>query len=116
MNCSENRDVVYYLNNQKFNGKLKDYDKLVTSKSTFCGDWNDVYIKLDGEIISEISYTTIGCGLNIAVLEIVCEELKGKNFNYISKINNKFILSKLNFLKQKGHCVNLVFDTLSKIE
>lgn len=105
------QNVAYYLSNQKFYREI-DFDKKLIFKSSVCGDTNEILLKFDGSKIVDVSYVNFGCGINVAVLEIVCSYLIGKDMSEVKRINLDFIKEKLEFPERKIHCVNLVFETL----
>ena len=43
-----------------------------------CGDRLSVYVKLDGERISEVSFDGSGCAISVASASLMTEALKGK--------------------------------------
>lgn len=104
--------IIKYINNQKYIGKLEDYTKILTLKSSSCGDYNDIYIKVENNIIKNISYENSGCALNIATLEIICEYLINKNINELNLLTKNKISEILDYPEHKNHCVELTLDTL----
>ncbi len=104
------KKIIHYLNNQKFNKPIDNYDEKFYAKSEICGDWNEIFIKFDGDVIGAISYINQGCSLNIAVLEIVCEYLLGKKKEILNNLNSEEILNGFNYPQSKTHCIRLVLD------
>lgn len=105
-----------YLDNKKFFGGLENPDKVLFFKSVECGDMNEVHLKINRENnqILDISYTYMGCGLNVACLEILCSESKGKSLNFLSKVDLNFFKDYLDFPDSKSYCVQLLVDALRK--
>jgi len=58
--------------------KLKDADRTADGYNPLCGDKVTVYVKLDGEMISEISFEGSGCAISKASASMMTESLKGK--------------------------------------
>ncbi|MCA9495996.1 MAG: iron-sulfur cluster assembly scaffold protein [Nanoarchaeota archaeon] len=110
------KKIVSYLKNPKYKGKLDKYDFKFSMKSKVCGDWNDIYFKLDSKIhlIEAISYENSGCSLNLVSLEIFCDYLIGKKIEEISNLNITMIREKLDFPMEKSHCIDLVLDCLKQ--
>ena len=98
------------LKNKKFDrGELDNFTHKFESKSSVCSDKNVLYLKVDeNNIVVDISYDNLGCGVNSVVLEVVCDFLLNKNFYEIGKINVDFISSLIDFSSNKVHCVKLV--------
>lgn len=112
------KKVMYFLENQKFNRKLKDYTKLVTFKSLHCGDFVDIYIKIDENSLEilDLGYFAQSCALNLASLEIFCDYLIGKNFDEISNLSEEMLKKELDFPEHKQHCVSLTLDCFKKLK
>lgn len=109
------KKIVYYLKNKKYNGKLEEYDFKFSLKSKVCGDWNDIYIKLDSNgLISSMSYENSGCSLNLVSLEIFCDYLIGKKMDKINRLDLNIIEKELNFPVEKSHCISLILDCLKQ--
>ncbi len=58
--------------------KLKDADRTADGYNPLCGDKVTVYLKLDGEVIREISFEGSGCAISKASASMMTESLKGK--------------------------------------
>ena len=58
--------------------KLPDADKTVEGFNPLCGDHFTVHIKLDGEIISDISFEGSGCAISKSSASVMTTVLKGK--------------------------------------
>ncbi len=58
--------------------KLKDANRTADGYNPLCGDKVTVYVKLDGEVIQEISFEGSGCAISKASASMMTESLKGK--------------------------------------
>jgi nitrogen fixation NifU-like protein len=58
--------------------RLKDADRTADGYNPLCGDQVTVYVKLDGEIIRDISFEGSGCAISKASASMMTESLKGK--------------------------------------
>ncbi len=58
--------------------KLKDADRKADGYNPLCGDKVTVYVKLDGEVIKEISFEGSGCAISKASASMMTESLRGK--------------------------------------
>jgi len=72
------RDVVV-----DHNRSPRNFRKIVDGRSQegfnpLCGDKLTVYLKLDGERISDISFEGSGCAISVASASLMTERLKGK--------------------------------------
>jgi len=51
-----------------------------------CGDGYHLFLKLDGDTITDASYTTTGCGFGLAALAVLTRLVKGKTLDEAAKI------------------------------
>lgn len=78
-----------------------------------CGDYIDVYIKVEDNIIKEISYLVFGCAASIATSSMTSVLAKGKTLDEAMLISEIDILDALGGLpEQKEHCSNLGISAL----
>ena len=78
-----------------------------------CGDYIDMYIKVEENIISEISQLVFGCTASIATSSMTSILAKGKTLDQAMIITEKDISNALDGLpEQKEHCSNLAVSAL----
>lgn len=78
-----------------------------------CGDYIDMYIKVEDNIIKEISYLVFGCTASIATSSMTSVLAKGKTLDQAMLITEQDISSALDGLpEQKEHCSNLGVSAL----
>ena len=78
-----------------------------------CGDYIDLYIKVENNIIKEISYLVFGCTASIATSSMTSVLAKGKTLEEAMLITEKDISNALGGLpEQKEHCSNLGVSAL----
>jgi nitrogen fixation NifU-like protein len=58
--------------------KLEGANRTAEGYNPLCGDKVTVYVKLDGELISEISFEGSGCAISKASASMMTDSLKGK--------------------------------------
>jgi nitrogen fixation NifU-like protein len=58
--------------------KLEDADCSVEGYNPLCGDRYTIFLKLDGEVISEIAFIGSGCAISKASASVMSTVLKGK--------------------------------------
>lgn len=86
-------------------GELPDADGIGEVGSPACGDIMKMYIKVDGDIISDVKFKTFGCGAAIATSSIATEMIKGKSINEALGLSNKAVIEALEGLPPaKIHC------------
>jgi nitrogen fixation NifU-like protein len=58
--------------------KMEDADCSVEGYNPLCGDHYTVFLKMDGEVISEIAFIGSGCAISKASASVMSTVLKGK--------------------------------------
>ena len=70
-----------------------------------CGDIMRMYIKVEGNTITDVSFMTFGCGAAIATSSMATEMIKGKTIDQALKLTNKAVMEALDGLPPvKVHC------------
>ncbi|HEV7166148.1 MAG TPA: SUF system NifU family Fe-S cluster assembly protein [Gammaproteobacteria bacterium] len=73
------RDVIVDHNRSPRNfRKIADANSSQEGFNPLCGDKLTVYLKLDGEKISDLSFEGSGCAISVASASLMTERLKGK--------------------------------------
>lgn len=60
-------------------GKLEGADHEATGFNPLCGDKVTVYLKMEGDVVSEIRWDGAGCALTTAAASLLSERSKGKS-------------------------------------
>ncbi len=78
-----------------------------------CGDIMEVYIRIDGEKITDAKFRTFGCGSAIATTSMTTEMVKGMTLDEAMKLTRQDVAEELDGLPPiKMHCSNLAADAL----
>ena len=78
-----------------------------------CGDTMEIWLKVNGNMITGINFMTDGCGTSIASGSMVTELAKGKSVGEAQKINQQDVLDTLGGLPDESkHCALLAANTL----
>jgi nitrogen fixation NifU-like protein len=94
-------------------GEISDPDGVGTVGNASCGDIMQMFIKVNGDKITEAKFKTFGCGAAIATSSILTERIKGATIDEALKISeetSKEVLSQLP--KEKIPCFTLATDAL----
>lgn len=67
-------------------GKLEPYTHTAQGFNPLCGDKLTLYIALDGDVISDISFEGSGCAISVASASMLTERLKGQTVEEAHKI------------------------------
>ena len=68
-------------------GVMEDADVIGEAGSPVCGDTTTVYLKLDGDVITDITFQTYGCAAAIASSSVLTDLVKGKTIDEALKIS-----------------------------
>ncbi|MFC1691135.1 iron-sulfur cluster assembly scaffold protein [Nanoarchaeota archaeon] len=105
--------LIERFKNPKFVGEMKDPDAVGEVGNVKCGDIMKVFIKVEDNIIKDISFLTYGCMSAIAASDAMCEIAKGKTLDDALKITAKDIADHLGKMPAvKFHCSVLGSDAL----
>lgn len=94
-------------------GSMPEADGIGIVGDPECGDSVTFYIKVEGNIISEISYLVFGCTASIATGSMTTDLAKGNTIEEALKITENDIIEALEGLPYgKEHCSNLGVQAL----
>lgn len=97
--------VMDHFANPRNVGELADADGVGEVGNAKCGDIMKMYIKVEKNIITDISFKTFGCGAAIATSSIATEMIKGKSIDEALQLTNKAVVEALDGLpNSKLHC------------
>ena len=78
-----------------------------------CGDIMEVFIRIDGDTITDAKFRTFGCGSAIATTSMTTEMVKGMTLDEAMKLTRQDVAEELDGLPPiKMHCSNLAADAL----
>jgi len=73
------RDVIVDHNRNPRNFRpMPDADRHAEGFNPLCGDRLTLYVKLDGERISDVSFQGSGCAISVASASLLTESVKGR--------------------------------------
>jgi len=105
--------LMEHFQNPRNVGEIFDPDGIGTVGNASCGDIMQMFIKVNGDKITEATFKTFGCGAAIATSSILTERIKGATLDEAMKISeetSKEVLSQLP--KEKVPCFTLAMDAL----
>lgn len=86
-------------------GKLENADGIGEVGNAVCGDIMKIYLKIDGDIITDVRFNTFGCGAAIATSSMATEMIKGKPISEALQLTNHAVVEALDGLPPaKLHC------------
>ncbi len=91
--------------NPKNVGEIEDADGIGEVGNAKCGDIMKMYIKVDGDVITDVKFKTFGCGAAIATSSIATDMIKGATIDQALKLTNRAVVEALDGLPPaKIHC------------
>lgn len=70
--------------------KIEDADRKVEGNNPLCGDQYTIYLKLEGDIIKDISFEGRGCAISKASASVMTSVVKGKTREEAAHLFEKF--------------------------
>lgn len=94
-------------------GVIENADGVGEVGNARCGDIMKIYLKIDGDIISDVKFETFGCGSAIASSSMATEMIKGKPIADALKLTNRAVTEALDGLPaHKIHCSVLAEEAI----
>jgi nitrogen fixation NifU-like protein len=79
----------------------------------WCGDTMEIYLRLDGERIKEVTFMTDGCGPTVACGSMLTAMVQGVSLDEAGKIKPEDLIAALDGLPEESvHCAELAVSTL----
>lgn len=105
--------VMDHFNNPRNVGIIEDADGVGEVGNARCGDIMKIYIKVEGDIITDVKFNTFGCGSAIASSSMATEMIKGKPIAQALELTNKAVAEALDGLPaHKLHCSVLAEEAI----
>src|SRR5579862_3680735 len=71
-------------------GRLPNATRPAHGDNPSCGDQCDVFLRLDGDRIAEISFEGSGCAISMASASLMTTQLKGKSADEAARLYEEF--------------------------
>ena len=107
--------VMDHFANPRNVGEMKDPSGVGEVGNSRCGDIMRMYIKVEGDTITDVKFKTFGCGAAIATSSMATELIKGQPVSEAMKLTNKAVAEALDGLPaHKLHCSVLAEEAIKK--
>ncbi|HPA25925.1 MAG TPA: iron-sulfur cluster assembly scaffold protein [bacterium] len=116
--------VLQHFQNPHNQGSIPDADAMGQVGNLVCGDIMKLYLKfraedkskpLEGRIIEDVKFETLGCGAAIASTSMMTDLIKGKTVGEALKVSKQDIADALGGLPVvKMHCSILATEALEE--
>ena len=90
--------VMDHFRNPRNVGIIENADGVGEIGNAKCGDIMKVYLKIDGDVITDAKFETFGCGSAIASSSMATEMIKGKPVSEALSLTNKAVAEALDGL------------------
>ena len=70
--------------------EIADADQYADGKNPLCGDALRVYVKMDGDSVSEVAFKGSGCAISKASASMMTQTVKGKSREDVEELFNEF--------------------------
>ena len=105
--------VMEHFSNPRNVGELCDANGIGQVGNAKCGDIMKMYLKIEDDIIKDVSFKTFGCGAAIATSSMATELVKGKTVDEALKLTNSAVVEALEGLPPaKIHCSVLAEEAI----
>ena len=105
--------VMDHFMNPRNVGEIADASGIGTVGNAKCGDIMRIYIKVENDVITDVSFKTFGRGAAIATSSKATELVKGKTIDEALQITNQMVMESLGGLPPvKVHCSVLAEEAL----
>ena len=96
-------------------GVIEDADGVGEVGNAKCGDIMKIYLKIDGDVVTDVKFETFGCGSAIASSSMATEMIKGRPVSEAMELTNKAVAEALDGLPaHKLHCSVLAEEAIKK--
>lgn len=97
--------VMDHFTNPRNVGKMDDADGVGEVGNAKCGDIMKIFLKIEDDVITDVKFSTFGCGSAIASSSMATEMIKGKPLSQALELTNKAVVEALDGLPaHKLHC------------
>mgnify|MGYP000764435835 CR=1 FL=1 len=94
-------------------GEIEHADGVGQVGNPKCGDIMKMYLKIDGDVITDVKFKTFGCGAAVATSSMATELVKGKTIQEALQVTNKAVMEALDGLPPvKVHCSLLAEEAI----
>ena len=82
--------ILDHSKNPKNFGVLDRYTCTAEGNNPMCGDQLTVYVNVEDNIVSDVSYRARGCAISVASASIMSQMIKGKTLEEVNILFDKF--------------------------
>jgi len=108
-----NEKVIREFSDPQNVGELQNANGIGTVGNASCGDIMKLFLRIEDDIIVDVSFKTFGCAAAIATASTATRLIKGKSLDDALKVTNQNVVDDLGGLpSQKVHCSVLAQEAI----
>ena len=112
---SYSEKVMDHFYNPRNVGEIENASGIGEVGNAKCGDIMKIYLKIEGNKITDVKFKTFGCGAAIATSSMATELIKNKTLDEALTLTNKAVMDALGGLPlAKTHCSILAEQAVKK--
>ena len=105
--------VLDHFSNPRNVGELEGANAVGQVGNPKCGDIMKMYMKIENDVVVDVSFKTFGCGAAVATSSMATEMVKGKTVEEALKLTNRAVAEALDGLPpEKLHCSVLAEEVI----
>ncbi|HVN54182.1 MAG TPA: iron-sulfur cluster assembly scaffold protein [Anaerolineaceae bacterium] len=106
--------IMDHYQNPRNRGEMADADVHVEGGHPGCSDLITMYLKFDGDRVSNVSYIGEGCTISQASVSALTEQLKGMTIQELEGLDHEFISDLIGeeIVQTRPRCATLGLDVL----
>ncbi len=87
--------ILDHFKNPRNYGKIDEADRVYEGGNPICGDMVKFFVKLDGDVISDIKFLGKGCAISQASASMLTELVKGRDLGFVKGLTKEDIIQNL---------------------
>ena len=109
-------ELIYNYEHPKNKGKMENPDMQVSEDNISCGDKISVYLKLEGDRISDVRFEGSGCVISMGTASILTDFLRDKTIAEVEAFGKDKLLELINIDPGpvRMHCATLSLRAIRK--
>ena len=116
MNDIYQQNILDHYKNPRNKREISSADVIERGKNASCGDDLTLYLKFDGEVLADISFTGEACAISTASASLLTEKIKGMKKEEIRQLTPADIYDMLGVPISAGRsrCALLAYEALER--
>jgi nitrogen fixation NifU-like protein len=112
------QNILEHYKNPFGKGSINNASVMHTEKNPSCGDLITIYLQIDDNVITKLTWAGDGCAISQAAMSMLHEELEGKTIDEALALQPQFILELLGLeiserrMKCALLCLHTIYNTI----